>query len=1141
MTKKYFILIVASLLSLAVRAEKIKGTMNLTVGNTTLPAYVTYDTEARTATLGNGYNACITHFEEGSLTVPGTCNYNGQDYTVVIGPMAFRFCSGLTTAVVEEGVTQIGSYAFVGCGKLASITLPTTLQTIGSGAFAQLPLLKNMECKSETAPTWLWNDVFAALGTKESMAEMASERILFVPEGKYAAYFESKFDGTSTGANQKVGWEEAFTRIYETTDQPQVISTLQDLQDFRNAVNTGGLYKGSSAREVTLTADIDLSSVANWEPIGTSDHPYKGIFNGGGHVIKNLKINRSGEDNIGLFGYASNAIIYNMYLLNPSVYGRDYVGSVLGRATEGTHVTDVLVTSDASTGNDYTVKSGSGSGGGIVGWAKNAAIERCMFLGQVKCFGWVGGIIGNVSEGVAVTNCSAANFIQSVDPSTDHHNRMGGIVGGAGIVNVDHCFARNIFSKVENTYPWFGAISGAVDNTGLGGVSNCVYWSVQHSSSGFNSMSETNEIYRPAYLYNNAVYLTEEAMLGDATKATLGDEWYYFTENLQDFPVPTTLLTMYLEYTKYCTNADGLVLRPVTDTGRNITAYEVLEYRGDGTSLTIPDTYMDKPVTAILPEAFKGNTILETITIGSNVINIGNSAFEDCDALTAIDLPDAVTTVGEKAFVGCDNLESFNIGKGLTNYTGNFLTDCPKLASITASRGNDHEFYCYDNVLMKRYPNNPYIRELLTKLTLVACAPAKTGIYTTPSKSDMDCYFSVIEIGDHCFRGCTSLTGIKVAPKEPYGGSYYSLELGKAVFEGATNLRFIDLLEIYRYRHEYFRDGERFGNYTLDRSAPDNPFYGLSNNTIVYMPYYLDPEDQDIRTYYDAVQGEPNAVRQNRMGPYYSASVEELILTDGWDFVPRVEFTAKKVTYNRTLQSTRKEMTEEGEQDVIVDGETQKEQVVTGYEYPATGYSVYLPYDLTLTAENAKVYAPSKIEDLLGETVVTFSEVESKSMAAYTPYYIVVEGEDKVSLNTTSEVFIKKLDDYLPAPFTDGGFQFKGTTVEIPNSTLYDEKEPAYILQSDGNWHRVPENEPLAYVGPFRAYFQAMSPVDVLKLTMLFGGSYNPGEGSGPVNLPIVRTIDNDGTERYFDLNGRIIDENAKGIVIKNGKKYLKK
>ena len=41
--------------------------------------------------------------------------------------------------------------------------------------------------------------------------------------------------------------------------------------------------------------------------------------------------------------------------------------------------------------------------------------------------------------------------------------------------------------------------------------------------------------------------------------------------------------------------------------------------------------------------------------------------------------------------------------------------------------------------------------------------------------------------------------------------------------------------------------------------------------------------------------------------------------------------------------------------------------------------------------------------------------------------------------------------------------------------------------------------------------------------------------------ITAIETIDRDGTHRLYDLNGRQVDESYKGIVIKDGKKYLNK
>ena len=45
-----------------------------------------------------------------------------------------------------------------------------------------------------------------------------------------------------------------------------------------------------------------------------------------------------------------------------------------------------------------------------------------------------------------------------------------------------------------------------------------------------------------------------------------------------------------------------------------------------------------------------------------------------------------------------------------------------------------------------------------------------------------------------------------------------------------------------------------------------------------------------------------------------------------------------------------------------------------------------------------------------------------------------------------------------------------------------------------------------------------------------------------PTDIDTLKTIDADGTERYYDLNGRELPEKpAQGVYIHNGKKYVSK
>ena len=1124
--KKTIYILIALLLPLAARADYTLSTINVTVGGNTQAAVTRLDATNKIALLGNGYNACIPYWSEGALTIPGTVSVGDDTYTVEVGPVAFRLCTNLTSITIGEGVTKIDDYAFVGCSSVAKITLPATLTTIERGAFVNMKSLKIMVCNATSAPAWSWNDIFSDKGTKESMTNMAAERIMYVPEGHESSYLSTKFDGTSYG-KETVGWQEAFTRIYEMNDEPQEITSLQDLEDFRDAVNSGNKYKGSNNKMVTLTTDLDLSSIDNWTPIGTSVHPFDGIFNGGGHVIKNLNVSGSSNYN-GLFGYAIKATIYNMHLLNPTVSGPDYVGTVVGYVDGDSHITDILVTSNCSGNDGYTAKATDGSVGGIVGRANNATIERCLFNGWVKGTGWTGGIIGNVNTNVTIIDCSASDFVQNTkNIYVEKIPFTGGIVGGAGYVTIERCFARNTVSYTGSPSTFPGIIVGGTNNVTTSTIKNCAYLDIGRLLIGQPQAGSNNTE------TDNQGYAERSDMNQDKTKSVLGeDNWYYFTDNYIDYPIPATLKDMYL--TNCVDKVDGdFVYRPAKAADSE---YEVVAYTGSATSVTVPATYDGKNVTAILPEVFKDNTTMTSVTIGDNVTTIGASAFEncdalttvnfgsgvttinakafyDCDALTSVDLPDAVTDVGSDAFVSCDALTTFNIGRGFTDHTGNFLAYCPQLTTLTTSRGNDNGYLCVDNVLIHNVGSY--------RSYVIACAPGKTGDYVIPVSSLTN---YTVNVFGSCFASCTGLTSVTF----PAGKKF---SLGKGVFDGAYNLRYVDLSAITGTIEDV--------KYTVNRSDADSPFYGMSEYTMIYLP-----------SGHSAANDEVNAV----IGGTATAGIK---LNDGWDFNPPLSFTAGSATLNRELTAKSvtyaKLVTDPDGNPIVIgtvpvyddsgnpvyeeDGITPKTRNIYQTEseerLEPCGYTCYLPYALTLSEENAKVYKPytSSVED--GVTTITFEQVENNAMEAYKPYYIVVSGSSGVDLSTDENITIVSDTN---GSWTVGGYELKGTTVEIPNSSLYDADKPAYLLQSDGKWYKVPQNNENAYVSPFRAYFQAISSSDAQVLDMVL-------EYDETIDVQQIRTIDADGTEHYYDITGRLLNgkPSQKGIYIHNGKKYISK
>ena len=64
------------------------------------------------------------------MTIPGS--------VVEIGANAF-YSGGLTSITIEDGVTIIGSEAFMYCKLLTSMDIPTSVKKIGTNAFLFTP------------------------------------------------------------------------------------------------------------------------------------------------------------------------------------------------------------------------------------------------------------------------------------------------------------------------------------------------------------------------------------------------------------------------------------------------------------------------------------------------------------------------------------------------------------------------------------------------------------------------------------------------------------------------------------------------------------------------------------------------------------------------------------------------------------------------------------------------------------------------------------------------------------------------------------------------------------------------------------------------------------------------------------------
>ena len=111
---------------------EINGTDLSMIREMAVRAVSVFDTDGKLSVLdlseakiveGGGYYNCIyNHYY-----------YSSND---VIGSYAFSGCNRLTSLTLPDGITEIGDHAFEGCSELTSLTLPAGITKIGSEAFS---------------------------------------------------------------------------------------------------------------------------------------------------------------------------------------------------------------------------------------------------------------------------------------------------------------------------------------------------------------------------------------------------------------------------------------------------------------------------------------------------------------------------------------------------------------------------------------------------------------------------------------------------------------------------------------------------------------------------------------------------------------------------------------------------------------------------------------------------------------------------------------------------------------------------------------------------------------------------------------------------------------------------------------------
>jgi hypothetical protein len=268
----------------------------------------------------------------------------------------------------------------------------------------------------------------SAAGTGKTAAELMTQ----------ATYSGWDFTGT--------WWmSDTNTRPFLRSEYRTEISNAHQLQLM--ALNLGANY--------TLTADLNLAELNQasglWNttkgfvPVGTQAAPFAGTFDGLGHTITGLYINRGTGQSIGLFGYtSSSSSILNTGLINASILDGYHVGGLVGDNYG-------LIENSYSTGASGAIY-GKSTVGGLVGWNWGTGTVRNSFS-TLAVYGdnGVGGLVGVNSGGIIESHSTGEVSYRGALFYAD--NKLGGLVGdNAG--------------TISNSYHTTGTVTGNLSNVG---------------------------------------------------------------------------------------------------------------------------------------------------------------------------------------------------------------------------------------------------------------------------------------------------------------------------------------------------------------------------------------------------------------------------------------------------------------------------------------------------------------------------------------------------------------------------------------------------------------------------------------------------------------------------------------------------
>ena len=1131
----------------------------------------------------NGIHNLIGYIgEKPDLILPST--YKGENYKIAseglsgnpklvsvtipncvtsISENALRDCISLTAITLPESVTSIGNNAFYNCSSLTSIILPEGVTSIGNYAFNNCTALKKVIIEDGSTTLSLgYNYYYNNSSTGQGLFyECPLEEVYL---GRNLSYSNGSSYGYSPFYNK-----DALTKV---TIGNKVTEIGQDA--FRGCDNIHSLVMGNGVLSIGSNAFSTPEKV-----IWLTNTPPSGYVNAKGSINYVANDQYTSLSNVKVYPYLS------------SMFEVDGVKYVPVSPSERTcHAIDCAYDSTATAinvgetasfkgvamkvtevmpytfyGNDHIKEVSVSHLGNIGDYAfydcdgiKSVDISNRGSIGNQAFYGCNGMETANVTNKGAVGS-EAFSGCSSLKTAT-----LGDSIGSLG----DEAFYQ--CSSLQEI-----VIPDSVKSVGSYCFSRCSAMKSAVIGDGLTNIAQ--------YTFQNCTGLTN-VMVGDGV-TTINNDAFTGCTALTNVTLGRSVATINNYAFQNCSSLPGITLpQAVTKVGDYVFAgcskladvmiadrTTALALGSNGSSPLFADcplnsVYIGGKITYSTTSSkgyspFYRNTSLRTVVITDREEQIYNNEFYGCTNLQNVTIGNGVKSIGNYAFSGCSSLAGFSFGSNMESIGAEAFSDCTNLTSITSHaavpptcgtqalddinkwecvlgvpQGNADAYYAADQwkefffiddvVEVEKYTLNFMVdgemyhtERLAHKSTIVIPEmPVKEG-YTFNGWSEMPATMPAEDV---------TISGTFIINKY-----FVTFKIGDEIIS-SDSLEYSTEIVVPESPE---REGHTFNGWgeVAETVPAGDVTYEGSYAVNSYILTFIVDDETILQT----------SVPYGKEITLPETPVKEGYAFNGWSEVPTTMPANDVVVYGSFAKLSVEVMTindTDSHFSVIEDTECGSINYIR-YFADTEWQALFVPFEIPVTEEFLADFEVADLNNVhqydhdddgvTDETVIEAFKITSGTLEANHPYLIRAKETGEKSITVTDATLFAAEESSIDCSSVREKFTFTGTYSAISSDALVPGE--GYYTLIDGEWQPVTEDLTL---GAFRFYLKVdnRNGDTMVANTIRIRVVGDDDDNTTDIENSEIRK---EKSEIIYDLQGRRVENLAKGIYIINGKKIM--